>query len=188
MPTVSSSAYQDNGFPVGEIGSLSLYVSAAAQQDGSAVGMAVIAPSSWDGCLGTYGADGSSSLVVTPGTGNDNSEGVELSIGNRAGPSYASACPFFTSAVAGSPVSCGVPGGESVQQVSSTEVTYTDQAGIQGDGLLSDGPNPDFGMMIWIPGPNPWQVQADCEMPAADVATCTTILNYIAYWYLQPSS
>jgi hypothetical protein len=185
-PNISSSQYQDNGFPVGDVGSLDLFVSAGPQQNASQVGMAVIAPSSWGGCLGTYGADGTGSLVVPPGTGSDNSEGVELSIGNGGGPSYYAACPFFASAAAGSPVSCNASSGEDAQEVSSTEVTYTDDAGIQGNGLLSGGPNPDFGMMIWVPGSSPWQVQADCEMPSIDFATCTTILNYVAYWFGQP--
>lgn len=175
---------------------LTLYVAANAT-GGGASNLAVSAPSGWK-CVAGYGADGAASITVTgPG-----SQSVYLSIPNGQGPSTALGCLFFPEAQAtnyceqigqSSPPSII---GETVQQLSSSEVLYKDPAGVKGNGALSGGNYLDEGVVIWIPSsklgafgsgdPGGYAVQADCALSSSESGLCEMILNYTNQTYDDP--
>ncbi len=157
--------------------------------------LGMVAPKGWT-CKAIVGADGSEGMTIS----GPNGAAVELSIGNGQGPTVSMACPYFQSAQ--SMPECGgepdVPViGETVNQLSQTEVEVIDPPGVQGAGPLSGGNYTDESVEMWIPGSElagpagqgdqGYALRTDCAMASSEAATCRAILNFTSYWYASPS-
>jgi hypothetical protein len=155
----------------------------------------IIGPKGWT-CKGVVGADGGVRMTIS----GPKAQAIELSIPNGQGPSVMIGCPYFASAQAISPcrdLTISPVIGESVKSLSSTEVLVTDPPLVQGNAQLSGGKYADESLVIWIPGYDlsgnaangkvGYAVQADCAMPASDQNLCRAVLNFVSYWYVDPS-
>lgn len=183
----TNSQYMDySGLPSDFNRQLTIYVMADGLSGGLNTGLA--APSGWS-CKAGVGADGNRGITVTGPT----SQSVELFIPNGGAQSAYMGSPFFPAAQAFSAIpSSPSPAviGETIQQMSPSEVLYQDPAGVKGNGQLSGGKYADKGVVIWVPERNgqSWAVQADCALPSSESGLCRAILNFVSYWYTNPSS
>ena len=190
-PTPSNFANSDYssglGIPSGLMGKLTVYVMAG--------GLGVAAPSGWQ-CKAIENADGGRTInVIGP-----QSQGVELTVPNGQGPSVSLACPFFATAKVMDP--CDLYSsppviGETSQRLNPSAELFKDQAYVDGNGQLSGGQYPDEGIVIWVPGDKlgsassdnqGYAVQTDCAMASSSNGLCRAILNFVTYWYLNPSA
>jgi hypothetical protein len=153
-------------------------------------------------CSGTFGADGSGMMVLTPvGTSAPATFGgpwhlpassatqaiVALESGGSTVQGAALACPLFSAAKAavqqdlGKGCAVTSPPQESVVRASSTEVGFQDPAGVAGVGFPSGGQNAANGIMLYQPKPTePTAYQATCTLPAAQRDLCTAVLGQFA--------
>lgn len=150
-------------------------------------------------CNGTYGADGSGTLALTPvgtslpaGTGTTwhlpASSPVQAITATESGGSpvvgATLACSLFSAAKTteqqdiGQACAAG-PSGEHVAKNSSVEVSFQDPPGIAGAGLPSGGANAANGVMLYQPKPTEATAYlATCTLPPSQQDLCTAVLNH----------
>jgi hypothetical protein len=178
--------------PYAQQGNLALYSDPAGR-------LLLVGPLTGWTCNGTFGADGSGTLALTPvgtslpaGTGTTwhlpASSPVEAITATESGASPITgaflACPFFSAAKAATQQnldkSCVAdPSQETVVRTSSVEVGFEDPPGVAGAGLPSGGQNPANGVVLYQPKPSESTAYlATCTLPAAQHELCTAVLNY----------
>jgi hypothetical protein len=153
-------------------------------------------------CSGTFGADGSGMMVLTPvGTSAPSTFGgpwhlpassatqaiVALESGGSTVQGAALACPLFSAAKAavqqdlGKGCAVTSPPQETVVRASSTQVAFQDPVGVAGVGFPSGGQNAANGIMLYQPKPTePTAYQVTCTLPAAQRDLCTAVLGQFA--------
>ncbi len=153
-------------------------------------------------CTGTFGADGSGMMALTPiGTSVPVGYGtawhlpassptqaiVALESGGSTVQGAALACPLFSAAKATTQQDLGKgcditsPPQEHVVTTSSVQVEFQDPAGVAGVGFPSGGQNAANGITLYQPKPSePTAYQATCTLPAAQHDLCTALLNHFA--------
>lgn len=153
-------------------------------------------------CSGTFGADGSGMMALTPvgtsvpaGTGiawhlsasSPTQAIVAMESGGSTVQGAALACPLFSTAKAATQQNLGKgcavtsPPQEKVTALSSVQVGFQDPAGVAGVGFPSGGQNPANGIMLYQPKPSePTAYQATCTLPVAQQDLCTAVLNHFA--------
>jgi hypothetical protein len=147
----------------------------------------VLAPSGWK-CSAGIGADGSSSVYVSPVGLNSTGPAVESISASQTsacvGCRETLACPLFVSAANDylrtylQDCPSTRPASELVTKVNSHVVEFTDPSGVNGDGSPSGGVNPARGVMTYFD-----DVRSDgswtetCVLPAADRSTCKAIVG-----------
>lgn len=190
-PTPSNFANSDYssglGIPSGLMGNLTVYVMAG--------GLGVAAPSGWQ-CKAIKNTDGGITInVIGP-----QSQGVELTVPNGQGPSVSIACPFFATAKVMDP--CDLYSsppviGETSQRLDPSVELFKNPADVKGNGQLSGRQYLDEGIVIWVPGDKlgsassgnkGYAVQTDCAMASSSNGICRAILNFVSYWYINPSA
>jgi hypothetical protein len=150
-------------------------------------------------CTGSFGADGSGTLALTPagtpfpsGTGTTwhlpASSPTQAIVATESGGSTvqgaALACPVFPSAQAATQQDLGKacpsdPSQERIVKDSSVEVAFEDPPGVAGIGLPSGGQNPANGVVLYQPKATEASAYlATCTMPAAQQDVCTAVLNH----------
>lgn len=150
----------------------------------------VLAPSGWE-CSAGIGADGSSSVYVSP-TGQSEGAALEAISASQTsacvGCRESLACPLFVSAandylrtyLQACPTTR--PASESVTQIDSHVVEFTDPPGVNGDGSPSGGVYPARGVMTYfddLKSNGSWT--ETCVLPVADRSTCRAIVgNFVA--------
>ncbi len=131
-----------------------------------------------------------------------NSQEIALNIPNGQIPSVEAACEFFNTAKAISPcfgtASNSLVVGETTKALNPSVVLVTDPPNVHGNGGLSGSQYFDYGMVIWVPGydlTSPastenlgYTVQAGCAMAASKISVCQAVLNFVNYWYTNPST
>jgi hypothetical protein len=152
-------------------------------------------------CTGTFGADGSGLLALSPvgttvptaGTtwhlpaSSPTQAIVAMESGASPVQGAALACPLFSAAKAATQQDLGQgcavtsPPQERVVRMSSVQVGFQDPAGVAGVGSPSGGQNPANGIVLYQPKPTEATAyQATCTLPAAQQDLCTAVLNQFA--------
>ena len=152
-------------------------------------------------CTGTFGADGSGVLALSPvgttvptaGTtwhlpaSSPTQAIVAMESGASTVQGAALACPLFSAAKAATQQNLGQgcavssPPQERVVRTSSVQVGFQDPAGVAGVGSPSGGQNPANGIVLYQPKPTEATAyQATCTLPAAQQDLCTAVLNQFA--------
>lgn len=163
----------------------------------------LVAPKDGWTCHGTFGADGSGGLVVSPaGTRMQNggngwhvaaSSPIEAITANETGGSpvqgAASVCALFADA-ATAYAQDGIgpcttrPPQEMVTTISAAAVGFEDPAGIAGDGFPSGGLNTANGVALYKPrATEPDAYVATCTLAASQHHLCTAVLNHFIASY-----
>jgi hypothetical protein len=178
----------------GQQGNLAVYSDAAGR-------LMLVGPLTGWTCNGTFGADGSGTLALTPvGTSLPANTGtswhlaasspIQAIIPTESGGSTvqgaALACPLFSAAQAatqqdlGKGCSADSPAERVVRNSnSSVEVAFQDPPGVAGVGFPSGGQNPANGVMLYLPKPSESTAYlATCTLPAAQQDLCTAVLNH----------
>ena len=78
------------------------------------------------------------------------------------------------------------PSSESVVALNADVVSFTDPAGVSGDGNPSGGAYPANGVMTYYPydsGNDDGSYLDTCTLPAAEQSICTVVLNRFVDWY-----
>jgi len=152
-------------------------------------------------CTGTFGADGSGMLALSP-VGTTVPAGgttwhlpatsptqaiVAMESGGSTVQGAALACPLFSAAKAATQQNLGQgcavtsPSQERVVRTSSVQVGFQDPAGVAGVGSPSGGQNAANGIVLYQPKlTEPTAYQVTCTLPAAQMDLCTTVLNQFA--------
>ncbi len=166
--------------------------------------MMLVGPSGWT-CRGSYGADGSGGLVISPvgeSVPSDPDTGWQLPatspdeaiVGYETGGSPVEAaelaCPLFTSAAAvvkqdlGRGCAVTRPVGETSSGSTSSEIDFEDPAGVAGDGIPSGGQDPANGVVLYRPKQDePTASLATCTLPAPQHDVCTAVLDHFGALY-----
>ncbi len=166
--------------------------------------MALVGPSTWT-CRGSYGADGSGGLSISPvgetvpsnpdtGWQLPASSSDEAIVGYETGGSPVEgaelACPLFKSAAAvveqdlGRGCAVTRPAQETSTRTGSSEVAFEDPGGVAGDGIPSGGQDPANGVMLYTPKQSgPTASLATCTLPASRHDVCTAVLNHFSALY-----
>jgi hypothetical protein len=148
----------------------------------------VLAPTGWK-CSAGIGADGSSSLSVSPPSGA-NSTGSALEAINASqtsacvGCRESLACPLFASAaldylrtyVQICPTTR--PASEHVTKINAHVVEFSDPPHVNGDAIPSGGAYPASGVMTYFAGPRSdgsWT--ETCVLPRAESSTCKVVIE-----------
>ena len=162
--------------------------------------MKLVAPTGWL-CSANHGADGSGGVEVYP-TGETVPSGAltagsttEAVIGSETsacvGCGESQACPLFATAAtdyeSNYQQTCPPrPSSESVVALNADVVSFTDPAGVSGDGNPSGGAYPANGVMTYYPydtGNDDGSYLDTCTLPAAEQSICTVVLNRFVDWY-----
>ena len=163
--------------------------------------MMLVGPSGWT-CHGSYGADGSGGLVISPvgeAVPSDPDVGWHLSasssdeaiVGYETGGSPVEgaelACPLFESAAAvvkqdlGRGCAAPRPIKETSTGSMSGEVAFEDPTGVTGDGIPSGGQDPANGVMLYRPKQGePTTSLATCTLPASQRDVCSAVLTHFS--------
>ena len=152
-------------------------------------------------CTGTFGADGSGMLALSPvgttvpaaGTtwhlpaSSPTQAIVAVESGASTVQGAALACPLFSAAKAATQQNLGQgcavtsPPQERVVRTSTVQVGFQDPAGVAGVGSPSGGLNPANGVVLYQPkATEATAYQATCTLPAAEQDLCTAVLNQFA--------
>lgn len=147
----------------------------------------VLAPTGWK-CSAGIGADGSSSLYVSPlGLNSDGPSTESVSASQTSacvGCRESLACPLFVSAAKDYLRSylqaCPTtrPPAELVTKINRHVVEFTDPPGVNGDGSPSGGVYPARGVMTYFDDPSSdgsWT--ETCLLPTPDRSVCTAIVG-----------
>jgi hypothetical protein len=152
-------------------------------------------------CTGTFGADGSGMMAISPvgttvpATGTTwhlpASSPTQAIVAMESGASpvqgAALACPLFSAAKAATQQNLGQgcavtsPPQERVVRTSAVQVGFQDPAGVAGVGYPSGGLNAANGVVLYQPKTTEATAyQATCTLPAAQQDLCTAVLNQFA--------
>jgi hypothetical protein len=165
----------------------------------------LVAPTVGWTCSGSFAADGSGMMVLTPvGTVAPTSSAgvwhlppssgtqaiVALESGGSTVEGATLACPLFSAAKAavhqdlGKGCAVTSPAQESVVRTSPTQVAFQDPAAVAGVGFPSGGVNAANGILLYLPKPTgATAYQATCTLPAAQRDLCTAVLEQFATTY-----
>jgi hypothetical protein len=152
-------------------------------------------------CTGTFGADGSGMLALSPvgttvpATGttwhlpvsSPTQAIVALESGGSTVQGAALACPLFSAAKTATQQNLGQgcavtsPPQERIVRTSAVQVGFQDPAGVAGVGSPSGGLNAANGVVLYQPkATEATGYQATCTLPAAQQDLCTAVLNQFA--------
>jgi hypothetical protein len=152
-------------------------------------------------CTGTFGADGSGMLALSPVGTTVPATGttwhlpasspaqaiVALESGGSTVQGAALVCPLFSAAKAATQQNLGQgcavtsPPQERVARTSAVQVGFQDPAGVAGVGSPSGGLNAANGVVLYQPkATEATAYQATCTLPAAQQDLCTAVLNQFA--------
>jgi hypothetical protein len=165
----------------------------------------LVGPKSGWSCRGSYGADGSGMLALTPlgiSVPADASNTwhlpatsqVQAIVAMESGASTvqgaALACPLFAAAATATQQGLGnacagtSPSRETKVTDSPVEVAFQDPAGVPGVGFPSGGTYPANGIMLYQPKANEASAYlATCTLPSAQHDLCTAVLNHFVSQY-----
>ncbi len=173
-------------------GNLAVYSDAAGR-------LMLVGPLTGWTCTGSFGADGSGTVALTPvGTSMPAGLGttwhvpatspIEAITATESGGSAVQgatlACPLFSAAKTVmqqdlDQVCAPRPAQEQVLSNSSAEVAFRDPPGVAGVGFPSGGQNPANGAVLYQPKPSePTAYLATCTLPATQQDLCTAVLNH----------
>jgi hypothetical protein len=172
-------------------GNLAVYSDAAGR-------LMLVGPLTGWTCAGSFGADGSGTLALTP-VGTTLPAGVgttwhlpapspieaitAIESGGSAVQGATLACPLFGAAKTAmqqdlNKVCAPSPTQEQALSASATEVAFRDPPSVAGVGFPSGGQNPANGVVLYQPKPSESSAYlATCTLPAAQQDLCTAVLN-----------
>jgi hypothetical protein len=144
----------------------------------------LLAPSGWQ-CHAVVSADGSANMTVAAtATARVAEPAITARFADTPGTAAALACSLIRAAArelpSGVPCPTRAPRREVVTTVNADTVEFTDPPRVRGDGSPSGGGDPARGLIVFLAasgGFTGYAFTATCALPAAEVATCRTVLG-----------